>query len=343
MTKSCSPSRPVNQNYINHIAVVLDESGSMTPLARQLITVTDAQIAHLAARSQELNQETRVTVYTFADTTRCLFYDKDVLRLPSIAQFYRPNGGTALIDATLKSQRELAQTATLYGDHSFLTFVLTDGEENRSRATASQLSTELALQADNWTLAVFVPDQTGKYEAKKFGFPADNIAVWDATTNRGVVEVGETIRQATDNFMAARATGLRGTRTLFSMDAATLNPSTVRAANLSEISPGALHVLRVDKPWPIREYVEERGLRFQLGNAFYQLVKPEKVQAGKDIAIRHKASGKVYSGAAARGLLGLPDMEVKVQPDYNPDYDVFVQSTSVNRKLVPGTDLLYLR
>jgi Mg-chelatase subunit ChlD len=51
------------QNYINHIVMVLDMSGSMSPHARELIKVADGQIAHLARRSQELDQETRITVY----------------------------------------------------------------------------------------------------------------------------------------------------------------------------------------------------------------------------------------------------------------------------------------
>ncbi|CAM5271568.1 hypothetical protein SDIAM26S_05691 [Streptomyces diastaticus subsp. diastaticus] len=50
--------------------------------------------------------------------------------MPSLKQLYRVGGMTALLAATLTSQRELAQTAQLYGDHSFLTFVLTDGQEN---------------------------------------------------------------------------------------------------------------------------------------------------------------------------------------------------------------------
>jgi len=35
-------------------------------------------------------------------------------------------------------------------------------------------------------------------------------------------------------------------------------------------------------------------------------------------------------------------MDVRVRPDYNPLYDVFVQSTSTNRKLLRGTKLLLL-
>ena len=53
-------------------------------------------------------------------------------------------------------------------------------------------------------------------------------------------------------------------------------------------------------------------------------------------------TGRVFSGPAARQLLGLPCAEATVKPGENPAYTVFVQSTSVNRKLVPGTKLLVM-
>jgi len=333
------------ENYINHIALVLDSSASMTHLSRQLIKVADAQIAYLAQRSKELNQETRITVYTFNNTVKCVIYDKDVLRLPSIAEFYRPQGMTALIDATLKSQEDLAATAQLYGDHAFLTYVLTDGQENASRFHPGKLSGKLGNLPENWTVAVLVPDQNGKFEAKKFGFPADNIAIWDATTNKGVVEVGETIRQATDNFMVGRASGVRGSRSLFSTSVDTLNKATVKDAKLKPIAKDTYEVLQVkDGPvLAIRDFVQTQGHEYLIGKAFYQLTKTESIQPQKIVAVRNKKSGRFYTGPEARNLLGLPQMEVRVKPDVNPEYDVFVQSTSVNRKLVPGTKLLLLK
>jgi len=41
-------------------------------------------------------------------------------------------------------------------------------------------------------------------------------------------------------------------------------------------------------------------------------------------------------------LLGLPDYEVKVNPAATPDFTIFIQSTSVNRKLLADTNLLIL-
>lgn len=334
----------LSQNYINHIALVLDASSSMSGLTNEVVKVADSQIAYLAQRSKDLDQETRITVYTFASDVRCVIYDKDVLRLPSIKQHYRPNGMTALIDATMQSQADLAQTAQLYGDHAFLTYVLTDGQENSSRRNStSDLLRRLTTLPENWTVACLVPDQTGKFEAKKFGFPADNIAIWDAKTVKGVVEVGETIKQATDNFMTARATGVRGTRSLFSMGADALNTQTVKAAKLKPLMGGTYSALVVDRSFPIREWVEEQGYTYRVGKAYYQLTKSETIQPRKDIVIRDKNTNKYYAGPEARDLLGLPAMAVRVKPDYNPDYDVFVQSTSVNRKLVPGTKLLILK
>lgn len=337
-----------SQNFINHIALVLDASSSMSHHTATLIKVVDEQVAYLASRSQELDQETRITLYSFADDVRCLVYDKDVLRLPSIASLYRAYGNTALIDATVKSQDDLAQTAQLYGDHAFLTFVFTDGQENRSRYFGpADLASRIEKMPDNWTVAVLVPDARGIQDAKRCGFFAGNIAQWDATSTAGLVEASSAVRTATDNFMVGRQSGVRGTRSVFSTAPDALNRQTMRAANLKALKADEFKLIPVPLVGPstgipetIREFVEHCGLTYRLGSAYYQLTKREEIQHQKAIAIREKKSGRVYTGADARSILGLPDMTVKVSPSANPDYDVYVQSTSVNRKLVPGTKLL---
>ena len=227
------------ENYINHVVLVLDASSSMASHTQSLIKVADAQIAHLAQRSKELDQETRVTVYSFADSAKCLIWDMDVLRLPSIATLYKAHGNTALIDATLLAIQDLSMTPEKYGDHSFLVFVLTDGEENRSKSRPTTLATSLTQLADHWTTAVLVPNATGVHEAKKFGFPADNIAVWDTTTKRGLEEAVERISVATDQYMFLRTQGVRGTRSLFSTGADAVNkarPSSAKGIYLKKIS-----------------------------------------------------------------------------------------------------------
>ncbi|MFJ9411457.1 vWA domain-containing protein [Streptomyces sp. NPDC101393] len=342
-----------SQNYINHVALVLDASSSMSHLSGKVVEVADQQIAYLARRSKELDQETRVTVYVFANKVECVIYDKDVLRMPSLKQLYRVGGMTALLAATLKSQRELAQTAQLYGDHSFLTFVLTDGQENAShrcpdapakdpRKLVQAVAKLIEAQEDNWTLAVLVPDQMGKREAMQCGFPKDNIAIWDAASTQGLEEAGQVIQQATEKFMVGRTKGIRGSRAVFSTGAEAVNKDTIKAAGLTPVTPAKYQLIPVTRETAIREWVIECGHTYRTGGAFYQLSKSEKIQAKKQIAVLEKKTDRVYTGPEARALLGLPDMEVRIKPDHNDDFTIFVQSTSVNRKLAPQTRLLLM-
>lgn len=329
-------------NYINHVVLVVDASGSMQSLSRDVVRVFDNQISYLAQRSKELDQETRVSVYLFNDTATCLVYDKDVLRLPSLASIYKAGGNTALVDATLKALEDLAKTPELYGDHAFLVYVLTDGEENRSRNSFLTLANKIKSLPDNWTLAAMVPSQVGMFEAKKFGFPANNIAIWSVTA-AGLEQGGDVMKQATDNFMKSRATGVRSTRSLFSLDATALNARQV-ARSLDSVSALEYSVLPVTRDVVIKDFVESWTKKpYVPGSTYYQLTKAETVQPYKQVCIQDKKNGKVYSGAEARQMIGLPGTTVKVSPLNNTIYDIFLQSTSLNRKLVAGTKAILLK
>src|SRR5215469_2903490 len=122
----------IQQNKINHIAMVLDASGSMSYHSKTVPKVADDLIASLAEQSKIMDQETRVTVYMFSDLQyiQCLIYDKDVLRMPSIKGLYKIIGNTALCAATTRVIEDLKLTPEKYGEHSFLVYVITDGREN---------------------------------------------------------------------------------------------------------------------------------------------------------------------------------------------------------------------
>lgn len=331
-------------NIINHITFVLDKSSSMARLRNDVVRVFDAQIAKLAQQSKSLDQETRVTVYLFNGETTCLVYDKDVLRLPSLKNLYETSGGTALIDATLLAIDELGETAQLHGDHAFLIYVLTDGEENRSANGTAVLSKKIKSLPENWTLAALVPNQLGVHDAKKFGFPANNIAVW-STTGVGLEDAGDVVSNATQSFMTSRTLGVRGTKTLFSLDTTGLNKAAVKNS-LDALSPTSFMVLPVAREGSvIKDFVESwTKVPYVVGSTYHQLVKSETVQPYKQICIQEKLTGKVYSGDNARNLIGLPaGMTVKVCPANNTVFNIFLQSTSVNRKLVAGTNVIVFK
>ena len=333
---------PISQNYINHIAFIVDKSGSMHYLEDSVVKVFDSQVHYLARRSKELDQETRITTYLFDDNVECVFYDKDCLRLPSIKEVYRVGNQTALIDATIKAIDDLKKTPELYGNHSFLIYVISDGMNNINNCRASELSNIINKLSDNWTLAFLAPNQQAVFEGKKFGFPAANIQVWDVSV-KGMEETGEIIRKATDVFMQSRTSGMKGTKNLFNLDISNLTSRDIKG-KLQELSPKEYELLIVYQDAVIKPYVESwMKTDYIKGSAYYLLEKPEKIQPYKNICIWHKKNGKVFSGNQARQLLNLPDFEVKVNPVNHPDYELFVQSTSVNRKLAKGSKVLVMK
>lgn len=344
-------------NYINHIGLVLDASGSMQPHEDKLIEIADNQIKHLATRSQELDQETRISVWVFSgwNEIRCVVWDKDVLRLPSIKRYYKTMNMTALVDAAMQSISDMETTSQIHGDHSFLLYFLTDGVENDSRKyraydLSDRLSRIASQQNTNWTFAALVPDMNAVFEAKKLGFPAGNIQTWDISSTAGLEKAGESILRSADAYMTARSTGLRSTTALFDMSATAVNKATIKAAGLKPLDTSEYVLVPVIFPVPFQDgddridnFTERMGYQYVARRGFYQLSsKPVVVQANKEIAVVERKSNKVYTGKNARALLGLPDMNVTLKAGDNPEYDIFIQSTSLNRKLLIGTKYLYL-
>jgi hypothetical protein len=361
--------KPIQQNLVNHIALVLDASYSMLYRKQAVIEAGDRIIKDFAKLSQDMNQETRVTIYAFDDVVECLVADTDVLRLPSLAGHYEPRGNTALIDASLVAINELKTYPQKHGDHAFLMFVLTDGEENRSRNSRDTLSHTIQTLPSNWTVAAMVPSAMGKIHARNYGFPPGNIEVWDATTDKGVEEGSQRITQVVNTYMESRSTGTRSTTNLFDISGTKVNAQAILDAGLKPLDDDEYDLVQVGvwpgqvkpadwddkkrrKPWKshggrIDEFIQNvNGGRYIIGQGYYQLVegKRERIQASKKIAVVNKKTDKVYVGSGARKLLDLPDdREAPVKPTASDEYLVYVQSKSPNRLLVPGTRLLIMK
>lgn len=113
-------------------------------------------------------------------------------------------------------------------------------------------------------------------------------------------------------------------------------------AGLVPVPAGRFQVLDIDRDQSIRDFVEAQGLVFQKGRGFYEFMKPETIQEKKEVVLVDRATGDMFSGDAARDLIGLPaGTRGRLRPTALEQYGVFVQSTSYNRKLIGGTRFLY--
>lgn len=118
-------------------------------------------------------------------------------------------------------------------------------------------------------------------------------------------------------------------------------------ADLEPVMPGRFQVMTVDENCDIKGFVTKNGIEFKKGRGFYELTKAETVQQYKEIIMQDKETGEMFVGSQVREKLGLqPQTESggvneKLYAKDAKEFRIFVQSTSVNRKLIKGTTFLY--
>ena len=105
-----------------------------------------------------------------------------------------------------------------------------------------------------------------------------------------------------------------------------------------------LKLFDVDERIQLKKFIESKGLKFEKGCGFYQLTKKETIQDYKCVIARRKKDGQLVSGDELREVLKIPKKsttKVTVDQDAIPDFDIFVQSSSYNRVVLPDTKILY--
>lgn len=373
------------KNLTTHVFLMLDRSVSMQHLTDKTIQVADDLVAYLAEKSKKMSQEWRVSVYTFGSDVDCHIWDMDALRLPSMKEHYKIDGNTALIDCMNLALDDAEKITEHRGDHAFLFYLVSDGEENWSAAdtvrsyrgspapgVTSMLTVELkkrlAALPLNRTVAVLAPNQQGRRYMESLGF--DTIELWDTSSEAGMEAAAQTIMASADTYMQARTQGDVGLRAMKKgglFVGANVSASAIKAAKLTPLASKDRKIAvvvktddsfeKVVKPANSRRSVAEMGWfvkiedyvkrinngSYPLGDAFYELVKTERIQGDKEIAVVEVSTNKVYVGDGARQLLGLPETVQTVKPDMNPDYKIFVQSNSLNRHLPHGSQVMVVK
>lgn len=328
----------MKNTYKNHITVCLDRSSSMSAIIEAAKKIFNNQIKSLREKSLSYEQETRISFYTFASDVECVINDVDVAR-PMELDRITAWGNTSMLDCVGLAIEDLKEIPQKYGDHAFCVYVITDGEENNSRKYSPDTFRALVSSLpDNFTVAAFVPTVRAVDTTARYGIPRGCIQQWN-TTQDGIEEVGRQFNATVDNFLIGRTTGKRSSKTIFS------DLSEVTSKNVTKVlQKMGQHEIVTNKgkvAVAIKPFVEKAvNCKYVQGCAFYELIKTETIQPQKEIAIENKKDGKVYTGANARKLIHLPDTKVDMSPVNYKDWTIFVQSTSVNRKVMPNQRIL---
>jgi hypothetical protein len=330
----------------NKVIFCLDSSGSMNAIAKPTVDAFNKILEETKASSFKSGQDTSVSLYTFGERSSVVrkIYDVPIGMVRPLAHnAYRPDGQTPMFDCVGEAIED--HLTFQDGVTAFVLNCITDGQENHSRRFRANDLKRLVTQVqrtDFWTVTFMVPRGDKAELVRQFDIPDGNVAEWDVQSAEGVAALGRAYSAGMGNYYATRSAGRTSTRGFFVTDMSKVSTSDVRR-QLTDVS-GRYVALRVPAEATIRDFVENSGFAFGIGRAFYQLSKDEEVQPQKQILLREKGKHTIYGGAEARSLLGLPDsLTVKVRPGNHANWDIFVQSTSVNRRLVRGTTLMYER
>lgn len=333
----------------NYIGFARDHSSSMSNIARHAARDYNENISSIKEEANKFGVDTVVSVvelgYGDTDKVRTVINNSSVAALkPIMESSYSARGrGTPLFDAVGELVEQLKAVPDANDPSvSFVVFTTTDGGENASRkysgATIARLIKTLQM-TDRWTFVFRVP-MGYKQQLTQYGIPEGNIQEWEQSES-GMLASTVSTQNAFRGFYAAKAAGVNATDKFYT-DMSTVSLKEVKQ-NLVDISKEVV-VYEINTDWDgsqIRDFVEAQGVTFTKGCAFYELKKTETIQDYKQIAIRDKKSGAVYTGSSARDLIGLPYTgDAKVAPGIHGNYEIYVQSTSINRKLTTGMGLM---
>lgn len=122
-TKSCESPVKHTDNY--KIVVILDESGSMEVIGKQMRNALNDLIKE---QKQVTARPCNFTLVKFNDTVRRVIKSTDLTEIRLLTEEdYRPNGSTALYDA-------IGDTINWYRyERDVLMVIITDGQENASK------------------------------------------------------------------------------------------------------------------------------------------------------------------------------------------------------------------
>jgi hypothetical protein len=335
-----APPKPL----VNHVLLALDDSGSMSGCFDTAVKKVNDLIAQLKQKAKETGQITTLSLWTFGDYVNRKFTRVAIEEVQPL-QFYYPHSSyTTLVDA----MGDAAEAGRLFPDAndenvSFLSITVTDGGENRSLRWGGRYAAPLLVnllnglqQTDRWTFSAMVPPGY-KQSMSHYGIPLGNITEW--TNDRaGTERVFAQTNASLDSYYVSRSVGHKSVKNFYTTDLSNL--SKTELSKMDDVSY-RFRKWNVDREVDIKTFVEAHGITFFIGAGYYAVTKKEQLRSGRNVLVREKGTNRIFGGQQARTLLGIPAGEVFVTPGNHANFDVFFQSTSVNRRLVRGTELLW--
>lgn len=359
--------------YTTRVAIEIDISGSMHPHIREVTQAYNRLLDSLAEKALRFDQSIVVSLSVFSIDRKLIYTNRPVHLAPRLDVVLTPSGATSLYLAMAKGAETLDTPIGVSEDVANLVIVLTDGHNTEPFLPGAFRELINYIRSPTYTFAVFTDNPQGFVEkfvrdARSQGTPPsireDEIEAITGSWQPGAVGArmwAEQVSTSMDAYLTARAKGERKVKSFthkVDLDSRTI-PWT-------KMSPMAVMHTVVDRDTPLPEFAQcmldltsdvyckvygnpkaTIPHKFTKGTGFYELtpdqgtvtIQPYKQVILEDLSIAGRSSRhRFFSGPKAREALGIADASgnVKVKAGDLQDVRVYVQSTSVNRKLLKG-------
>lgn len=218
------PVKEKKKKITNHVAILLDRSGSMETISKEAIDAVNEQLKTIRSACKKVN--TKLTYATFSTKAdEPLLFEKPIKEMKDLdIKDYKPDGMTAMLDAVGSMINRLkALPDADKEDTTFLMVIVSDGQENNSKNFNHNGIAELVkpLQDTNrWTFVYLGANQDLSKASEKLGIHAGNMRSFAANT-KGVATASLHTTRSMDAYYDRIGNGEMASFNLYSSTAET--------------------------------------------------------------------------------------------------------------------------
>lgn len=206
-----------------HVALVLDESGSMASMHGAAVELFNNQAATIRENAKKAGR-TRVSLFKFGgyqpNETVEVFHDAEAEKVPTLEnKDFHPQNGTPMRDGIGRAITRLEAEDDGGEDTAFLVIVVTDGQENASKEWSAARLREKVSELEKtgrWTFSVFGANVSLADLHETVGFdasslPSSNFAHY--VGNAAGMRAGSlTMNASTASYMGSRGAGVTASK-----------------------------------------------------------------------------------------------------------------------------------
>jgi len=202
-----------------YIALILDKSGSMTSCYDAALGAINEQIDTIKANAKK-GGRTYVSIILFSSTVDIIAENVLAENLKHLTrEDYVLDGMTALRDAVRTAIELMQEFEHASKNQGFLTVLISDGQENQSGTSKTELQNLIALKerTDKWSFTYMLDGHSWEQIQELTNYMGSSISNYGIFSNTpaGTQKAGLVACNALSSYMSARNDGQTSTKTFY--------------------------------------------------------------------------------------------------------------------------------